>query len=199
MTSFSYGYIDFQSLFLVNYFLKIDHSFFSSMLFTSSFNRYILSGELLVLLRSAIRYSTERSSSKISNDDLEHHHRLATTKRMRLLGLQSNQTRSALAIYDNYVHRQKKAPDLRMFAVAINCAMIAEDLEKGREIHQFIERDFPHLKDNLMLKQQLRYFYIKCNDQQSADKLFQQSQTEKQQNQNLKSFDSNQSDNSKIK
>ena len=92
-----------------------------------------------------------------------------------------------------------------MFAVAINCAMNAEDLPKGREIHQFIERDFPHLKDNLMLKQQLRYFYTKCNDQASVDQLFQQSstiqvkQTEIQPNQKSFSTDSNRIDRNKIK
>jgi hypothetical protein len=156
-----------------------------------SLSRSVPSGQLLVFLTSTIRHSTIRSSNEKSNEDVEHRDRLAITKKMRLLGLQSSQARKALAIYDDYVYRQKKLPDLRMFAVAINCAMIAEDLAKGREIHQFIERDFPHLKDNLMLKQQLRYFYIKCNDQLSAEKLFQQSSTtqhtqaEAQQNQKI--------------
>ena len=159
----------------------------------------------LFFLTSTIRYSTTRSTNKKPAEDTEHHDRLAITKKMRLLGLQSNQARQALAIYDDYIHRQKKLPDLRMFAVAINCAMIAEDLAKGREIHQFIERDFPQLKDNLMLKQQLRYLYIKCNDQLSADKLFQQSSMKQQplieetHNKKVTSIDSNQVENSKIK
>jgi hypothetical protein len=173
------------------------------MLWTFSLNRYVPSGQLFVFLTSSIRHSTIRSTSGKSNEDVDHHDRLATTKKMRLLGLQSNQARNALSIYDNYVYQQKKLPDLRMFAVAINCATIIEDLAKGREIHQFIERDFPHLKDNLMLKQQLRYFYIKCNDQASADKLFQQSSsiehTKTQKDQKLMSLDSNQLDKIKIK
>jgi hypothetical protein len=140
-----------------------------------AFGRSLPSVQLRFLLTSTIRHSTTHSTSKKSDEDADHHDRLSKTKKMRLLGLQSNQAGQALAIYDDYVHRQKKVPDLRMFAVAINCAMIAEDLAKGREIHQFIEQNFPHLKDNLMLKQQLRYFYIKCNDQMSADRLFQQS------------------------
>ncbi|CAF1396611.1 unnamed protein product [Adineta ricciae] len=142
-----------------------------------------------ILLASVLRSPTTRSISKRSDEDAESQQRLSVTKKMRLLGLQSNQARKALSIYDDYVHRQKKLPDLRMFAVAINCAMIAEDLAKGCEIHQFIEKDFPHLKDNLMLKQQLRYFYIKCNDQQSADKLFQQTSTKPQESQNTISQD----------
>ncbi len=147
------------------------------MFWTFSLSRSVPSSELFIFLTSIIRHSTTRSMSTKSNEDIEHHDRLSTTKKMRLLGLQSSQARKALSIYDDYVYRQKKSPDLRMFAVAINCAMTAEDLAKGREIHQLIERDFPHLKDNLMLKQQLRYFYIKCNDQLSADKLFQESST----------------------
>lgn len=119
------------------------------------------------------------SSDATINGNVEYPDRLATTRKMRLLGLQSNQARKALSIYDDYIYRQKKLPDLRMLAVAINCAMIAGDLAKGREIHQYIERNFPNLKDNLMLKQQLRYFYIKCNDKLSADKLFQQTSTVK--------------------
>jgi hypothetical protein len=80
-----------------------------------------------------------------------------------------------------------------MFAVAINCAMVAEDLAKGREIHRFIERNFPDFKDNLMLKQQLRYFYIKCHDQTSADQLFQHPSTiQYRQNEKLRSADSDQ-------
>lgn len=138
-----------------------------------------------ILLTSVFRSPTIRSISKRSGEDAESQQRLSVTKKMRLLGLQSNQARKALSIYDDYVHRQKKLPDLRMFAVAINCAMIAEDLAKGREIHQFIEKNFPDLKDNLMLKQQLRYFYIKCNDQQSADKLFQQTPTKPQESQKM--------------
>jgi hypothetical protein len=157
-----------------------------------SLSRSVPSGQLLVFLTSTIRHSTIRSSNEKSNEDVEHRDRLAITKKMRLLGLQSNQARQALALYDDYVYRQKKLPDLRMFAVAINCAMNAEDLAKGREIHRFIERDFPHLKDNLMLKQQLRYFYIKCNDQASADQLFQQ-------NKKLTSADSDENDKIKIK
>ncbi len=147
------------------------------MFWNFSLNRSVPSGQLFICLTSIIRHSSKRSINEKSNEDVDHRDRLAITKKMRLLGLQSNQARKALSIYDNYVYQQKKLPDLRMFAVAINCAMIAEDLVKGREIHQFIERDFPHLKDNLMLKQQLRYFYIKCNDQLSADKLFQESST----------------------
>lgn len=175
------------------------------MLWNFSLSRSVSSGRLFIFLTSTIRHSTTQSTSEKSDENVEHRNRLATTKKMRLLGLQSNQARNALKVYDDYVYRQKKIPDLRMFAVAINCAMIAEDLAKGREIHQFIERDFPHLKDNLMLKQQLRYFYIKCNDQQSAGKLFQQlstiehSQTEKPQDQKRTSLDSKQSDNIKIK
>ena len=174
------------------------------MLWSFTSSRYFPSGQLFVFLRSTIRHSTTRSTSGKSNEDVDHHDRLATTKKMRLLGLQSNQARKALSIYDDYVYQQKKLPDLRMFAVAINCAMIAEDLAKGREIHQFIERDYPHLKDNLMLKQQLRYFYIKCNDQVSADKLFSQSsriqhtQTEVHQNEKLASVDSNQLQKNKL-
>ena len=137
-----------------------------------------------ILLTSVFRSPTIRSISKRSGEDAESQQRLSVTKKMRLLGLQSNQARKALSIYDDYVHRQKKLPDLRMFAVAINCAMIAEDLAKGREIHQFIEKNFPDLKDNLMLKQQRRYFYIKCDDQQSADRLFQQTPTKPQESPN---------------
>ncbi|CAF2547686.1 unnamed protein product [Rotaria sp. Silwood2] len=147
------------------------------MLSIISFNRSVSYHKVFTFLTSTIRQSTSTSSDIISNKDLEHRDRLNITRKMRLLGLQSNQARQALSIYDDYVYRQKKLPDLRMFAVAINCAMIAEDLAKGREIHQFIECNFPHFKDNLMLKQQLRYFYIKCNDKLSADKLFQQSST----------------------
>ncbi|CAF1351347.1 unnamed protein product [Rotaria sp. Silwood1] len=147
------------------------------MLSIISHNRPVSFHQVLTLLTSSIRYLTSTSSDRKSDGDADYHDRLNTTKKMRLLGLQSSQARQALSIYDDYVNRQKKLPDLRMFAVAINCAMIAEDLAKGREIHQFIEHNFPHLKDNLMLKQQLRYFYIKCNDKLSADKLFQQSST----------------------
>ncbi|CAF2161232.1 unnamed protein product [Rotaria magnacalcarata] len=136
--------------------------------------------QVFTFLIPTVRHSTLISSDTTSKENAEHRHRLATTKRIRLLGLQSNQARQALAIYDDYVYRQKKLPDLRMFAVAINCAMVAEDLVKGREIHQFIEHNFPHLKDNLMLKLQLRYFYIKCNDKLSADKLFQKPPTIKE-------------------
>jgi hypothetical protein len=166
------------------------------MLWTFAYSRSVSFSQLFVFLSSTIRHSTLRSTSSKSSEDVQQCDRLATTKRMRLLGLQSSQTCKALAIYDDYVYRQKKVPDLRMFAVAINCAMVAEDLAKGREIHQLIERDYPHLKDNLMLKQQLRYFYIKCNDQPSADKLFQQSsktqhtQTETQHNEKLRPLDS---------
>ena len=175
------------------------------MLGPFSLNRSIPCSRLFVFLKSTIRYSTTRSTNIKPAEDTEHRDRLAITKKMRLLGLQSNQARQALAIYDDYIHRQKKLPDLRMFAVAINCAMIAEDLAKGREIHQFIERDFPQLKDNLMLKQQLRYLYIKCNDQLSADRLFQQSSMkqrplmEETHNKKVTSINSNQSENSKIK
>jgi hypothetical protein len=42
--------------------------------------------------------------------------------------------------------------------------MIVEDLIKSQEIHHFVERDFPHLKDTFILKQQLHYFDVKCND-----------------------------------
>jgi len=130
-----------------------------------------------IRLSFVFKQSFQYLSTESKNDDVEQRKRFAITKRMRLLGLQSNQARKALSIYDDYVYRQKKQPDLRMLGVAINCAMNAADLEKGREIHQFIERQFPHLKDNLMLKQQLKYFYLKCNDQQAADKLFQQTET----------------------
>lgn len=147
------------------------------MLLISTLNRSVSSQKVRIFLTSTMRFLTSISSETQSNDNAELRDRLAVTKKMRLLGLQSNQARQALSIYDDYVYRQKKMPDLRMFAVAINCAMIVEDLSKGREIHQFIEFNFPHLKDNLMLKQQLRYFYIKCNDQKSANKLFQQSST----------------------
>ncbi|CAF1037287.1 unnamed protein product [Rotaria sordida] len=167
------------------------------MLSIFSFNRSVSFHSIFTLLTSTIRHSTSISSDTKSNEDAEHHHRLATTRRMRILGLQSNQARRALSIYDDYVYQQKKLPDLRMLGVAINCAMIAEDLAKGREIHQFIEHNFPHLKDNLMLKQQLRYFYIKCNDKLSADKLFQQTSTIKHTQQNQKqtiNLDSNQID-----
>jgi hypothetical protein len=113
-----------------------------------------------------------------NDDETFNRQRLATTKKMRLLGMQSNQARRALAIYDEFVYEQKKTPDIRMFAVAINCAMIANDLNKGREIHRLIERDFPQLKDNLMLKQQLRYFYVKCNDQLAAEQLFESTKSD---------------------
>jgi len=173
------------------------------MFWTFALSRSIPSGQLFIYLTSIIRHSSKRSINEKSNEDVDHGDRLAITKKMRLLGLQSNQARKALSIYDNYVYQEKKLPDLRMFAVAINCAMIAEDLVKGREIHQFIEHDFPHLKDNLMLKQQLRYMYIKCNDQTSADKLFQQSSsiehTQTKKDQNLMSLDSNQLNKIKIK
>jgi hypothetical protein len=99
---------------------------------------------------------------------------------MRVLGLQSNQARQALSIFDDYVDRQKKKPDLKMFAVAINCASLIKDLNKGKAIHQLIERDYPHFKDNLMLKQQLRYFYVKCNDPVAAQRLFQQPSSAKE-------------------
>ncbi len=168
------------------------------MVWLISFRQTFPSSQLFVFLTSTLRHSTIRSMSGKLNENIDHHDRLATTKKMRLLGLQSNQARQALALYDDYIYRQKKLPDLRMFAVAINCAMVAEDLVKGREIHQFIERNFPHLKDNLMLKQQLRYFYIKCNDQASADQLFQQSSTI-QQNEKLRSADSERIDKIKIK
>ena len=167
------------------------------MVWLISFRRAFPSRQLFITLPSTIRHSLTRSMSSKLNEDPDHRDRLAVTKKMRLLGLQSNQARQALALYDNYVYRQKKLPDLRMFAVAINCAMVAEDLAKGREIHRFIERDFPHLKDNLMLKQQLRYLYIKCNDQTSADQLFQQPSTE--QNDKLRHTDSRQLDKTKIK
>ena len=144
-------------------------------------NRSILSGRILIFRSSIICHLSLPSSDEILKQDTEHLDRLTVTKKMRLLGLQSNQARKALSIFDDYVYRQKKSPDLRMFAVAINCAMIAEDLSKGREIHQFIQDHFPHLKENLMLKQQLRYFYIKCNDRLSAEKLFQESSTTKHQ------------------
>ena len=147
------------------------------MIRIASFRSTSVLNRSLVLLTSTIRRSTARSTSEKLNDNVEHRDRLTTTKKMRVLGLQSNQARQALVLYEDYVYRQKKIPDLRMFAVAINCAMVAQDLNKGREIHRFIERDFPHLKDNLMLKQQLRYFYMKCNDQQSADRIFQQLST----------------------
>ncbi|UJR29896.1 hypothetical protein I4U23_017444 [Adineta vaga] len=156
--------------------------------------RSVSSNQLCFLLTSVLRSTITSTTNKKSDEDAEHKNRLSITKKMRLLGLQSHQARKALSIYDDYVHRQKKLPDLRMFAVAINCAMIAEDLSKGREIHQFIESDFPHLKDNLMLKQQLRYFYIKCNDQQSADKLFQPSSTETQRDKKYSSSNSDQLD-----
>ena len=167
------------------------------MFWTFSLSRSVLSGQLFLIYASISRCSTTRSIGEKSKEDVEHNDRLATTKKMRLLGLQSNQARRALSIYDDYVYRQNKLPDMRMFAVAINCATIAQDLTKGREIHQFIERNFPHLKDNLMLKQQLRYFYIKCNDQLSAEKLFHQSSTT--QNEKLTSLHSNKSNNSIIK
>ena len=146
------------------------------MIWIASLRLVFSSNSSFGLLTSLLlRRSATRSTSENVNDNAEHRDRLATTKRMRILGLQSNQARQALAVYNDYVYRQKKLPDIRMFAVAINCAMTAQDLNKGREIHRLIERDFPHFKDNLMLKQQLRYFYIKCNDQQSADRIFQQS------------------------
>ena len=134
--------------------------YFQKMLWVYSLNRSVSPSQLFVLLTSTIRHSTTHSSGEKSNDDAADHDRFSITKKMRLLGMRSNQARQALSIYDDYVYRQKKSPDSRMFAVAINCAMVAEDLAKGREIHQFIERNFPHLIDNLMLKQQLRYFYI---------------------------------------
>jgi hypothetical protein len=168
------------------------------MLSNLFFSQSISSRRLLISLTSIVRYSTSNLSNAKSEKDEEQRDRLATTKKIRLLGLQSNQARQALKIYDDYVNRQKKLPDIRMFAVAINCAQVAKDLAKGREIHQFIERDFPHFKDNLMLKQQLRYFYLKCNDQISADKLFQQS-SRTQQNEILTSIDSDQLDKMKIK
>ncbi|CAF1400443.1 unnamed protein product [Adineta steineri] len=141
--------------------------------------RSVSSSQLFTFFTYSVRHSsTSSTSNKKPDEDIEHRHRLATTKKMRLLGLQSNQSHKALSIYDNYVYQQKKTPDLRMFAVAINCATIAQNLSKGREIHQYIQENCPHLKDDLMLKQQLRYFYIKCNDQISADKLFQQQNTD---------------------
>ena len=170
-------------------------------------NRSISSGQISILWSSIIRHFSLSSSSsdKILKDDTKYLDCLVITKKMRLLGLRSNQALKALKIYDDYVYRQKKLPDLRMFTVAINCAMIAEDLSKGREIHQFIEDHCPHLKENLMLKQQLRYFYIKCNDRLSAEKLFQESttmehkKTEEQQNQELKSLHSTQSNKMKTR
>lgn len=166
------------------------------MIWIAAFRSSTVFNRSFVLLTSTIRASTSRSTGEKLNDNAEHRDRLATTKKMRILGLQSNQARQALVLYEDYVYRQKKIPDLRMFAVAINCAMIAQDLNKGREIHRLIERDFPHWKDNLMLKQQLRYFYMKCNDQESANRIFQQLSTtpdrqgEMQQNSKLASHDS---------
>lgn len=153
------------------------------MIRISSFRLIFPSTNSSVLFKSLIRHSTNEKSS----DNVEHRDCLSTTKKMRVLGLQSNQARQALVLFDDYVYRQKKLPDIRMFAVAINCAMNAQDLKKGREIHRLIERDFPQFKDNLMLKQQLRYFYIKCNDQQSAHRIFQQLSTNKNQQEQTQS------------
>ena len=134
------------------------------------------SAGLKCLVKSVLsRCRSTASNNDAPDDSAERLDRLAITRKIRLLGLQSNQPRQALSIFDDYVHRQKKKPDIRMFAVAINCATVAKDLAKGREIHRLIDDDFPQLKDDLMLKQQLRYFYAKCNDPRSAERLFQSS------------------------
>ncbi len=83
--------------------------------------------------------------------------------------------------------------------------MIAEDLEKDHEVHHFIDHDFPRLRDNLVLKQQFHYIYIKYNDQVSTNKLFQQlltiqrTQIETRQDQKRDSLNSDQLNRIKIK
>lgn len=124
-------------------------------------------------LRCFLQLHRNRSRSFSTFDRSEDEdERWAVTRKIRLLGLRSSQPGAALALYDDFVHRQKKRADLKMFAAAINCATVAKDLAKGREIHQLIERDYPQFSENLMLKQQLRFMYSKCQDERAAAKLF---------------------------
>ena len=146
------------------------------MFFAVSLGESVGSTGLKFLVKSVLsRCRSTASNNDVPDDNMERLERLEITRKIRLLGLQSSQPRQALSVFDDYVHRQKKKPDIRMFAVAINCATVAKDLAQGREIHRMINDDFPQLKDDLMLKQQLRYFYAKCNDPRSAERLFQSS------------------------
>jgi hypothetical protein len=47
---------------------------------------------------------------------------------------------------------------------SFDLCMVKQNLVTSREIYHLIKRDFSHLKDSFMLKQQLCYFYIKCDD-----------------------------------
>ncbi len=51
---------------------------------------------------------------------------------------------------------QEKSSHLHIFVVVSNCTIIFGDFTNADEIHEFIERDYQQLKENVMLKQQLR-------------------------------------------
>ena len=141
-------------------------------------SRLTLPRLLLANIKIEVKTSRYIASNKKSDDDeAESRLRGFITQKIHLLGLRSNQPRQALAIFDDFVHRKKKKPDLKMIIITLNCALVAKDLAKGKEIHQYIENNFPEWRDDLQLKQHLRHFYIKSNDPKSADQLFPQTKS----------------------